>query len=333
MLASRHLLPLCLLVVSVGVPAQGDPGKDLVRSPILESIGTDAHSEREGRVEWLHDTRETLRDFFEGIGRGVDGWFGDTAHDEGRRLVNGRLIVNTLWRRDDGFQTGVNFRGKFDLPNLENKAYLYFGQDNERELITDQPDEFSRRQRLLSEGDEDDRTFFAGLGYALRENIDLRGGIKGGLKPFVQARYLKRWQLAEDDQVEFRETLFWQSSEGLGLTTTLNYRHDFTHSVDFRWRNSATVSQSTDALAWQSSVGTFFRFGRQRQVSVEALIRGETGSTLPVAEYGVRGVYRTAIYEDWLLGEFIVGHFWPRDENDTERDKSWAAGFGVEINF
>ncbi|MCB1956499.1 MAG: hypothetical protein KDG55_12530 [Rhodocyclaceae bacterium] len=329
----RNLLPLCLLLAPLAVQAEEDIGGDVVRSPIRSTIGKDARSEREWRIEWLHDTRENLRDFFEGVGRTVDGWFGDVQHEEERRLVNGRLIVNTLWRRDDGFQTGVNFRGKFDLPNLENKAYLYFGQDNERELVTDQPDEFSRRQRLLSEQQDEDQTFFAGLGYALRENIDLRGGIKGGLKPFVQARYKYAWLPGEHNQVEFRETLFWQSSEGVGLTTSLNYRHDFTPTVDFRWRNSATVSQSTDALAWQSSLGTYVRFGLQRQVSLEALIRGETGSTLPVAEYGVRAIYRTALYENWLLGDFIVGHFWPRDENDTERDKSWAAGMGIEINF
>ena len=30
---------------------------------------------------------------------------------------------------------------------------------------------------------------------------------------------------------------------------------------------------------------------------------------------------------------FIVGHFWPRDEDAAERDKSWAAGIGVEMLF
>ncbi|MCB1887705.1 MAG: hypothetical protein KDH20_08865 [Rhodocyclaceae bacterium] len=333
MTSFRTLLPLSLFVICLGADAQDAPGSDLVRSPIRASIGEDARADRDWHVAWLHDTREHLRDFFEGVGRTVDGWFGDEQHDEGRRLVNGRLILNGLWRRDDGIQTGVNFRGKFDLPNLENKAYLYFGQDNERELITDQPDEFSRHQRLLADDDDEDRAFFAGLGYAIRENIDLRGGIKGGLKPYVQARYQRKWYPASSDEIEFRETLFWQTSEGVGLTTTLNYRHIFTDQVDFRWRNSATVSQSTDALAWQSSAGTYVRFGLQRQVSLEALIRGETGSTLPVAEYGVRAIYRTALYEDWLLGEFIVGHFWPRDEDDAERDRSWAAGMGIEINF
>ena len=322
-----------LLAAPIAVTAQTDPGSDLVESPIRRSLGEAALDQAPERIGWLHDSRDHLRDFFEAVGRTVDGWFGDVPPEPTRRLVNGRLSLNTLWRRDDGLRTGLDFRGKFDLPNLKNKAYLYFGQANEREVVTDQPDEFSRRQRLLAEQEDEDHTFFAGLGYALRENIDLRGGVRGPLRPFVQARFVKQWYPAESDEIEFRETLFWEAKEGFGLTTALNYHHEFTRRLEFRWRNSATLSQSTDALAWQSSVGLYLHLGGPRQLSLEGLINGETGSTLPVTEYGVRGIYRKAIYEDWLLGEFIVGHFWPRDEDAAERDKSWAAGIGVEMLF
>jgi len=325
------LLPAAL--AAAGAHAQSEPSHDIVRSPILESMGQDASAGRNVRIEWLHETRDYLRDFLEGVGRTVDGWFGDVPPEPTQRLVNGRLSLNTLWRRDEGLQTGLNFRGKFNLPNLKNKAYLYFGQDNERDLVTDQPEEFSRRQRLLAEQDDRDKTFFAGLGYALRENIDLRGGIRGPLRPFVQARFVKKWYPGDSDEIEFRETLFWEGKEGFGLTTALNYQYGFTRDLEFRWRNSVTLSESTDALAWQSSAGFYLRLGGPRQLSIEALINGETGHTLPVDEYGVRGIYRRAIYEDWLLGEFIVGHFWPRDENDPEREKSWAAGIGVEMLF
>ncbi len=326
-------LLLVTTLAAAGAHAQPEPSHDIVRSPILKSMGADASAGRNARIEWLHETRDYLRDVLEGVGRTVDGWFGDIPAEPTRRLVNGRLSLNTLWRRDDGLQTGLNFRGKFDLPNLKNKAYLYFGQDNERDLVTDQPDEFSRRQRLLAEQDDQDKTFFAGLGYALRENIDLRGGIRGPLRPFVQARFVKKWYPGASDEIEFRETLFWEGKEGFGLTTALNYQYGFTRDLEFRWRNSATLSESTDALAWQSSAGFYLRLGGPRQLSIEALINGETGHSMPVDEYGVRGIYRRAIYEDWLLGEFIVGHFWPRGENDPEREKSWAAGIGVEMLF
>ena len=307
----------------------------LVATPALagshEPVAPSAAGD-EGDIEWIDSTRKGLRDFTEDIGRGVDSWFGDIPFEGRKRLVNGRLGISTLWRRDDGFRFNVRFNGKFDLPNLEHKTYLYFGQDNERELITDQPETFSRQQRLQAEDQDDDQTFFAGVGYALRENIDLRGGIRGGLNPYVQARYRKRWYFAEDE-IEFRETLFWEVKEGLGITTSLNYRHGFSRTLELRWRNAATLSQSTDALAWQSSLGLFKSLGKPRQLSLEALINGETGDPVRVAEYGLRTTYRQAIYKDWLHGEAIIGHFWPKEEVDAERERAWAAGVGVTIHF
>lgn len=327
---NRVLLAVCLTAVAaLARPAlAGDSAGGATGSPReTEDVEQDAD------IAWIERSRAGLHQFTESIGRGVDGWFGDIPFEQGGRLVNGRLGIHGLWRRDDGFQMNVRFTGKFDLPNLQNKAYLYFGQDNERELITDQPEAFTRQQRLKSESRQEDQTFFAGLGYAVRENIDLRGGIRGGLNPYVQARYSKKWSFVPEDQLEFRETLFWEVKEGLGLTTALYYAHALSRSVDLRWRNAATISQSTDALAWQSSLGLFVSFGDLRQVALETLVNGETGSPVRVAEYGLRATYRQPVYKDWLLGELIVGHFWPKESVDAERERSWAAGAGVEIRF
>lgn len=330
----RKTIPILLMLLAAPFAlAQGQPGADVVRSPIRESLRLPEARDGRGHIAWIDDSRERIRDFFESIGRGVDGWFGETRPDDSARLVNGRLGLHSLWRRDEGLRTNLNFRGKFDLPNLKNRAYLYFGQDNERELITDQPEEFSRQQRLLEEQRREDQTFFAGLGYALQENIDLRGGIRGPLRPFVQARYRMGWDFSEDDTLEFRETLFWEAKEGVGLTTALNFAHTFTRQLDLRWRNAATISQSTDALAWQSSLGLFLGLGGHHQLSLEALVSGETGSPVRVGEYGLRTTYRRAVYQDWLLGELIVGHFWPKESENRERDRSWAAGIGVEVLF
>lgn len=330
---------LCALALAAAgmLPPQpalaAGPGADVVRSPILGTLKLPDEAGTTPAIPWIDDGRESLRRFTEGIGRSIDGWFGDIPFDQGGRLVNGRLGLNMLWRRDDGFQAGLRFRGKFDLPNLKQKTYLYFGQDNERELVTDQPEAFTRQQRLLTEDRREDQTFFAGLGYALRDNLDLRGGIRGGLKPYVQARYSEEWGLTSADALEFRETLFWESSEGVGLTTALNYTHDFSRTLELRWRNAATLSQSTEALAWSSGLGLFVNLGGPRQLAFEALVNGETGSPVRVAEYGLRTTYRQAIYRDWLLGELILGHFWPKEDRDSERERTWAVGAGVEVLF
>ena len=77
----------------------------------------------------------------------------------------------------------------------------------------------------------------------------------------------------------------------------------------------------------------FRRYGDERWLSLEALANGDTGGRHDVSEYGVRLKWQQPVYRDWLLGELIVGHFWPKDDDDRERERSWAAGAGLELHF
>ena len=128
----------------------------------------------------------------------------------------------------------MRFRARFDLPNLRDKAYVFIGRQNERELLTDQSETFTREQLLLEERQREDQTGFAGLGVALRKNIDFRVGVRGGLKFFTQARYRKQWALSEQDRIEFRETIFWNNKDKFGSTTALDYEHAFTPKLSLR---------------------------------------------------------------------------------------------------
>lgn len=332
-------LSLTILLAACASPGQPpvserSAGSDVVRGPIGSAVGAPVISpaELEGGG-WLASFREGVRLGTDRAVRWIDSWFGDRPASAHQGLVHGRLSLNTLWREDNGLDHNLRFRAKVDLPNLQEKAYLFIGQDNENDFITDQPDAFTRQSRLLAEERREDQTFFAGLGYALRDNIDLRVGIKGGLNAYAQARYTKRWTLSGQAYTEFRETLFWAVRDGFGLTTAFDYDHTLAPQLALRWKNAATVSQSTDALSWKSSLGLYQALGDQRQLSYEALISGETGDRVRVGEYGLRTTYRQAIHRDWLFGELIVGHFWPRSDDDPARQRSWAMGVGLEMLF
>jgi len=280
----------------------------------------------------LERTRRGVYSFTEGVARTVDSWFGDKPFEEGGE-VSGSIGFNFLARQDEGLRSNLRFRARLELPNLKEKGYLFFGQDNERELVTDQPEAFTRQHQLLAESRRQDQSFFAGLGYVLRDYLEFRAGVRGGYKLYTQARYRRFWHLAAADRIDFRETLFWTVDDGFGSTTALEYEHAYSPTLSFRWRNAGTVSQDTSGLAWSSSVGLFKALREQRLVSLEGLVNGETGSRVNVAEYGVRAVWKQPIFREWMRLELTVGHFWPRDEDDSERGRSWAAGAGVEILF
>lgn len=226
----------------------------------------------------------------------------------------------------------MRFRARFDLPNLRDKAYVFIGRQNERELVTDQSEAFTREQLLLEERRKEDQTGFAGVGLALRKNLDFRVGVRGGMKFYTQARYRKQWALTEQDRIEFRETIFWNNKDKFGSTAALDYEHAFTPTLSLHWQNATTISEKTDDFAWGSSLGLFKRFGDDRILSGEMVVTGETGAEENVDEYGVRMKWTQPVYREWLIGEFIVGHYWPQRE-DRERERAWAAGVNLEMRF
>ena len=280
----------------------------------------------------LEQSRTQVRGFSVWLGETVNDWFGDRPFEDGGKVTHGRLGLRNLWRQDEGWDTNVRFRARFDLPNLREKAYVFIGRQNERELLTDQSEAFTREQLLLEERRKEDQTGFAGVGLALRKNLDFRVGVRGGMKFYTQARYRKQWALSAQDRIEFRETIFWNNKDKFGSTTALDYEHAFTPTLSLHWQNATTISEKTDDFAWGSSLGLFKRFGDDRILSGEMVVTGETGAKENVDEYGVRMKWTQPVYREWLIGEFIVGHYWPQRE-DRERERAWAAGVNLEMRF
>jgi len=316
-----------------GSDTETDTHKDVETDTDTQGApGAEAAPEESDDIRVLTAARAGLHGSAFWLVENVDGWFGEKPFEEEGR-VSGSLRIRGLYREDDGFSTDVRYRLRVQMPNVSETAYLFIGRDNEEELVRDESSAFARSQLLLPESRSEDQTFFAGIGYFLRDNLDLRLGVRGGYKVFAQARYRKIWWLTDDANLEFRQTLFLAVDQGLGTTSALDYAYALTPRTAFRWRNSATISTETDGAEWSTSLGLFQAFDRQRQLSAEVLAGGETDARVPTREYGVRGIWSQPVYRDWMLGELILGHFWPRDDDDPERERSWAVGLGVEIRF
>ena len=280
----------------------------------------------------LDETRDAVRAGAVWLARGVDSWFGDRPFEDGGRVTDGRLEIRTTWRRDEGFDAALRFGARFVLPNLSDRAFVFIGRDVERDVVTDRPDGVSKDQ-LMTATARDEQAFFAGLGTALGEGIALRAGVRGGLKLFTQVRYANAWALSDQDQLAFRQTLFWNSSDGLGSTTSLSLERVVAPTLTARWLSSGTISQDSEGFEWWSNAGLYRSFGRDRVLSTEAIVEGETGSDVDVSDYGLRVRWLQPVHEDWLLGEFSVGHFWPREDAASARGSTWAFGLALKMRF
>lgn len=316
----RRELAACILIGCAGGVGAADSGPP--QTPV----------ESDDRDSVLVGSRKALRGLTEKVAAEVDSWFGDKPFREGGR-VSGSIGFKALFRQGDSPDTSLRFQAQVNLPNLNDKGYLFFGRDNERELVTDQPDTFTRRELLLNEKPRTEQTAFGGIGYRLLDLFDLRAGVRRAYKPYVQARYRKVFGLTEHDALDFRETLFWNTDDGVGATTALNYTHAYTPTLALRWQNAGTISEDSDGTEWFSSLGLFKSLSEMRTVSFEGIVRGETAGPDDIKEYGVRLTWEQPIYRDWTFVQVSLGHFWPRGEADSGRSRQWSMGLGVELRF
>ena len=247
-------------------------------------------------------------------------------------VTEGRLGLGLLHRPPDDGSVSLRFNARVRLPNLEDQAYVFVGRDNPREIITDQPGAFTRPQRLQRETSEDTR-FFAGVGVLLRESTDLRVGIRGGLKPYVQLRWRHAVPLGEQALADFRQTFFWTVDDHLGSTSALSLERELQPDLALRWLVSGTVTQDSRRLAVASNLGAYRSFGHQRQLALELIATAEQHTGVGLTDYGLQARWQQPLHVDWLVGEVLVGHFWPRADASVARDPGWAAGLTVTLHF
>jgi hypothetical protein len=280
----------------------------------------------------LEYSRHWLRATTEWLAVGVDSWFGDQPFfGSGGEVKDGLLSLSLLKQQGQSLEARVRFNARIRLPNLERRAYFYVGRANTNETVADTPQALSRQERLQSETAQD-QSFFTGFGVSLRDNFDLRAGFHG-IKPYAQARYLQPWVITDIDRVEFRQTFFWQTSDRFGSTTALGYERAVSSTFAVRWLSAVTITQKTEKFDWSSSLGGYQSFGGDRLLSLELVTSGRLGTGISVGEYGVQVKWLQPYYRNWLLGELLIGYFWPRAELTFERAQRWALGFTTTMRF
>ncbi len=227
----------------------------------------------------------------------------------------------------------LRFNARFRLPNLEEKTYFFIGRDNEREVVTDTPGALSRQDQLLTDRSSD-RSFFAGVGRSLNELVDFRLGFRGGLKPYAQARYRRPWEIGEHGLARVPRDAVLDRRDKFGSTTALSYEHSLAP------RSGAALAECRDDHAGEHASSN----GRAALAPTAASATcgccrsncwpaGGRAPRSTVSDYGIQTKWEQPLYRTSLLGELIVGHFWPRRDGLLPRSEAWAIGTRLKLRF
>jgi hypothetical protein len=312
--------------------------EDAVQSPAAASetsapqpsSSTVESSSSEGAME---ATRTSVREFVLALARRIDSWFGPVPFEEGGgRVTDGQINFELYYNEDGKFNPNLRFKANLRLPNMERRTYAFIGRDNPSDVVADRPDDLTRQNKALSD-QPGDKQLFAGLGRPVGKNFDMRLGVRGGLKPFAQARFWHQWLLSPVQVLDFRQTTFADPDAKLGSTTALSYAMALRPTLALRWLSSTTVTQQDPHFNWASNIGLYKDFGAQRQATMEVQMYGTIRGDVPITDYGLQGTWEQPVYRDWLLGQILVGRFWPRKDVTDVRQGRWVGGLYLKMRF
>jgi hypothetical protein len=271
----------------------------------------------------------------------IDSWLGNEHEEVEPGLYDeawGSVAPAILWDEFDGFQTRFRFRVTLPLPRTNERFDAFIGRVNRDEYVT---------ERALPSGafprqygpEEDEQTIF-GIRYRDRPHdergyFDLGTGIRlrFPLDPYVKGSYVYDLGSQQVLLLSLRETVFWQNSEKLGLTSRIDLSRVIEERWLFRWTGSATFSQRTDGVRGYSTLTTMRGLPRRRALAMEFFMNGETDAEVPLHDYGVKFGYRQSVVRDWLVLETRVSLSWPKEFRDQPRAPSWGVGIGFEMFF
>jgi hypothetical protein len=285
---------------------------------------------------WLDRTQRWVYQFVWRSAMHIDRVFGAELDDIAYQKASGSIAPAILWDEFDGFQPKLRFNVNLPLPHLDERFHAFIGRVNRDEYVTERKLESGALPRQYGPV-EDDQTL---LGLRFRSpkpgaHFDADAGVRLNfpVDPFVKGSY--RFFHGSSGRVlyTFRETAFWQNSEGAGFTSRADVEKIFDSSWLARFTISGTISQESEGVRGYTALSVVHGMPNRRAIAAELFTSGEMDADVPVGDYGLKLAYRRSVARDWLIMEVRTSLTFPKDDPLAVREATWGVGIGFEMFF
>lgn len=217
----------------------------------------------------------------------------------------------------DGVEFGSQFSAKLRLRQFSNRLKLYVDSFEDDEDIIGG---VTGRER--DNANARDRRGTAGLKYMLVEHLNYKSSLSTGLsfKPEPVAKIRLNNQFSHDLgswRAFFFQRFFWESDDGFGEKSTLEFRHPLFRHGRYWMASSALWSETSEGVDLGQTFNYAQPFTRSSVIALKLGIAGHTEPSTIVDRYAIRLPYRKRIHSDWMFLEIEPG---VNFDNDNDWD-------------
>jgi hypothetical protein len=266
----------------------------------------------------------------------MDGWFGGGDDEAAYMKATGSIAPALLYDEFDGFQPRMRFQVDLPLPRINERFHAFIGRVNREEYVTERRPGSGAFARQYGPVEDDDTLL--GIRYRSPEqgghwDADAGLRIRSPLDPFVKGSYNFYKGSSESTLFSFRETVFWQNSEKLGLTSRVDVERVLQDVWLLRWTASGTFSQRSEGVKGYTALMALRGLPDRRAAAAELFTEGEFDADVPLGNYGIKLAYRQSVMRDWLVLETRVSLTFPKEFPEQAREATWGIGVGLEMFF
>jgi hypothetical protein len=216
---------------------------------------------------------------------------------------------------EDGTEFGVRFAIRLKLPRSGDRIQIIVDNVTQDDLAL-------RDFRTLREEDaelDNGKDGVAGLRFFLVNRVEKKLSLDTGLKlkpePVPRSRLRGILRIKMDSfRIEPSQSVFWESSDGFGERTQLEFIVPRGSQTTFRATSAAVWSETSTGLDLGQSFSAAHQLDERNVIGVKFGVSGYTSSSTRVDKYALRFPFRHRFHRSWLRLSVEPGVEFPRDE-------------------
>ncbi len=211
---------------------------------------------------WVDHQQKGLRNWVDSTAHKVDDWFGETDPNRPASATL-RILLDQQWDKYDSYEIRPRIRGKIDLPTLEKRFSLVFGDDSlddqldTQVSITNENPALAQDKNYDSKRTREDNSSIAlrwsNFAKSLPFETDADIGLRSGDDVYLRLKAEKDWQLENDFRLHAEQIYRYGSDSENYLRTNLELVHERPNEALLSNQFSLIYAdESEDDLNWST---------------------------------------------------------------------------------